>query len=80
MEFPFDQATTFQDLETGEVLPVAPDKLAERYRKLVSDHVDAIGQVLRAHRIDHVLVNIGEPLDQALFTYLTFRERATKVR
>jgi len=32
------------------------------------------------HRIDYTMVNTAEPLDRALFSYLSSRERLMRVR
>lgn len=80
IDFPFGQATRFQDLETEEVLPVIPEKLAEAYRGQISAHIDTLGNLMGAHGIDYVLVNTSEPLDDALYRYLSFRQRKARTR
>jgi uncharacterized protein (DUF58 family) len=80
IEFSFDTPSAFEDLESGEQLPIVPDALAEQYRALVQEHVTALTERFSANRIDYSLVNTSTPLDHALFTYLTTRERLTRVR
>ena len=80
VDFPFQQASNFQDLETGQVLPVVPEKLATEYRKQVSAHIKSLGDLFAKQRIDYVLLNTKEPLDLALYTYLMFRQKTMKVR
>ena len=80
IEFSFKEASPFEDLETGEQIPVVPDAFAEQYRSLVRAHVDALNERFTGSRIDYSLVNTSQPLDHALFTYLTTRERLTRVR
>ena len=36
--------------------------------------------IVSSNRIDYTLVNTSKPLDHALFSYLTMRERLTRVR
>lgn len=80
LEFPFEGATHFEDLETGERIPVVPEELAERYRQLIAEHVSSLGRLLGENRIDYTLVNTRLPLDHALFDYLSRRQRLSRVR
>jgi uncharacterized protein (DUF58 family) len=80
IEFPYKDAQRFQDLETGEQVPVIPDSFADQYRKLVQEHIQAISTKCAETRIDYVLLNTAKPLDEALSTYLGHRERMMRVR
>ena len=80
IDFSFDRPSAFEDLESGEQMPVVPDALAEQYRSLVQAHINGLTERFTANRIDYSLVNTAAPLDHALFTYLTNRERLTRVR
>lgn len=80
IDFTFDAPSSFEDLESGEQIPVVPEALAEQYRALVRAHIDGLTERFSGSRIDYTLVNTSSPLDHALFTYLTTRERLTRVR
>jgi uncharacterized protein (DUF58 family) len=80
IDFPYTEASRFEDLETGEEIPVVPDSLAEQYRKLMREHIDALTTKFSEARIDYVLLNTSKPLDDALFHYLGNRERLMRVR
>jgi uncharacterized protein (DUF58 family) len=80
LEFGFSDPAAFEDLESGEQLPIVPDALAGPYRELVRAHVAALTERLTANRIDYMLINTSSPLDHALFTYLSTRERLSRVR
>jgi uncharacterized protein (DUF58 family) len=80
LELPFEQPLSMQDLETAERLPVVPAALRERYRALVEAHVAELSRTLTNHRIDYALLSTAQPLDHALFTYLSARERLSRVR
>jgi uncharacterized protein (DUF58 family) len=80
LNFTFSEASAFEDLESGEQLPVVPEAFAEQYRDLVRAHVDALTERFSANRIDYTLVNTSAPLDHALFRYLSTRERLSRVR
>jgi uncharacterized protein (DUF58 family) len=80
LEFGYDDASSFEDLESGEQIPVVPQSLAEEYRMLVKAHIDALTTKFSEHRIDYTLLNTSQPLDRALFSYLSSRERLMRVR
>jgi uncharacterized protein (DUF58 family) len=80
IEFPYTQASRFQDLESGEEVPVIPEVFAEQYRKMMQEHIAALTAKFSEVRIDYVLVNTSKPLDEALFSYLGNRERLMRVR
>jgi uncharacterized protein (DUF58 family) len=80
IEFPYRDASRFQDLESGEEVPVIPDVFAEQYRKMMKEHIDAISSKCSDVRIDYVQVTTSQPLDEALFAYLGNRERLMRVR
>jgi hypothetical protein len=80
IEFNYDEASAFEDLETGEQIPVVPETLAEQYRALIREHSEAIASKCAELRVDYTLVNTATPLDLALFNYLSARERLTRVR
>jgi uncharacterized protein (DUF58 family) len=79
-EFPFGEASSFEDLETGERLPVVPEALRAEYQALVKAHVESLGRVFVDSRIDYSLFDTSVPLDFALFRYLSARERLRRVR
>jgi len=80
IDFPFDQAANYQDLESGERIPVVPEQVRERYRALVQAHLASLQQVLGENRIDYALFVTSQPLDHALLSYLSRRERAVRRR
>ena len=80
LELPFDQPAAYEDLESGERIPVVPDAVRERYRALVSLHVSTLSRVLGENRIDYGLFDTSKPLDHALARFLTRRERMMRVR
>jgi hypothetical protein len=47
---------------------------------MVQEHIAALQERFSANRIDYTLVNTALPLDHALFSYLTTRERLGRVR
>lgn len=80
LDFPFERASSFRDLETGEEIPVVPAKLREEYQALMGAHLESLERLFTANRMDYALVNTSQPLDHALFKYLSTRQRLSRTR
>jgi uncharacterized protein (DUF58 family) len=80
VDFSFDDASSFEDLESGEQIPVVPEGLRAQYQEMIKAHIAALAERFSANRIDYTLINTAAPLDHALFSYLTTRERLGRVR
>ncbi len=80
IDFGFEDASSFEDLETGEQIPVVPESFRDEYRRLIHAHVESLKTKFSEVRIDYMLANTAEPLDRLLFSYLSARERLMRVR
>lgn len=80
IDFTFDDASSFEDLESGEQLPVVPDALREQYRAMIREHIAALTTKSAAQRVDYTLLNTSVPLDYALFNYMSIRDRLSRTR
>ena len=80
LDFPFEGASGFEDLETGEQIPVIPGKLRDEYVDRVRTHLAVLEKRFTESRIDYTLLDTSKPLDTALFQYLLARERLSKSR
>ena len=80
IDFGFEDASSFEDLESGEQIPVVPESLRAEYRSMIKAHIEALTTKFSEHRIDYTVLNTSEPLDRALFSYLSSRERLMRVR
>lgn len=78
--FPFQDASAFEDMESGEQIPVVPAKLAEDYRRMVRNHLAELERRLTGSGIDYTVLDTSQPLDRALFSYLSARQRMSKAR
>ena len=78
--FPYEEPSRFQDVESGEELPVVPEAFAEQYRQMIREHIESIRSKCSDARIDYVLLDTSKPLDEALYSYLGNRERLMRVR
>src|SRR5215813_1904746 len=61
LEFSYDDASSFEDLESGEQIPVVPETLAQQYRALMQEHISSLGSKFSEHRIDYTLLNTSHP-------------------
>ena len=80
LDFPYEEASAFEDIESGEQIPIVPESLADQYRKMIRDHIAALTTRFSEHRIDYTVLNCADPLDHALFSYLSSRERMVRIR
>jgi uncharacterized protein (DUF58 family) len=80
LDFSFREPSAFEDLESGEQIPIVPEALAEQYKELVRTHIEALRERFSANRIDYTMLSTAQPLDHALFSYLSTRERLSRVR
>lgn len=80
LDFSYDDPSAFEDLESGEQIPVVPESLGDQYRSLIREHIAALGTKFSEHRIDYTALNTAEPLDRALFSYLSSRAKLMHVR
>jgi uncharacterized protein (DUF58 family) len=80
LDFGYDDASSFEDMESGEQMPVVPESLRAQYRQMIQEHIAALATKFSEHRIDYTVLNTSEPLDRMLFTYLSSREKLMRVR
>jgi uncharacterized protein (DUF58 family) len=78
--FDYQEASAFEDLESREQIPVVPQSFRAQYRALIQEHIAALQTRFSEQRIDYALLNTSEPLDRALFSYLSSREKMQRVR
>lgn len=79
-DLPGDGDTTYEDVETGALLPLKPTMWRERYQALVRAHHAALRSRFAAAGADYVCLDTGEPLDRALHAYLDARLTRGRVR
>ena len=76
IEFPFDRATRFEDLETDEEVMAVPGVVRSHYLKAIGDLIERYKRELGAAGIDYMLLPTSTPLEMALLSYLSTRARA----
>jgi uncharacterized protein (DUF58 family) len=80
ISFDYEDASAFEDLESREQIPVVPQSFRAEYRRLIQEHITSLQTKFSEQRIDYALLNTSEPLDRALFSYLSSREKMMRVR
>ena len=75
IEFPFDRATRFEDLETSEEVMAVPSLVRSHYLKQMSGLIERYRRELGAAGIDYQLLSTKQPLEIALLAYLSTRSR-----
>lgn len=80
LTLPGDLPATFQDAESGQLLPLKPGELRTKYQALLTAHHEALTRRIAAAGADYVRLNTSEPLDRALHSYLDARLRRSRVR
>lgn len=78
LDFPFQGATQFRDLETGEELEIDPTAVRDGYLEQVRQCCEFYRKGLAESGIDYQLVNTRQPYDQALTAYLNRRSRVRR--
>jgi uncharacterized protein (DUF58 family) len=73
LDFPFDRATRFEDLETGEEIMAVPELVRAQYMTEINSLVDRYRRELGASGIDYQLLSTKQPLELALLSYLSAR-------
>ena len=79
-DLPGDADTTFEDIESGALLPIKPDELRTKYQTLIREHHAALQSRLTAAGADYVRLLTNEPLDRALHAYLDARLTRGRIR
>lgn len=73
IEFDFEGASVFRDVETGQEMEVDPAVMGPLYRKRMSELQEFLLKQLREVGIGYEPVDTRQPYDQALSTYLRRR-------
>ena len=81
IDFAYDDASSFEDLESGEQMPVVPQSFRDAVPRSSSRSTSTrCSTKFSEQRIDYALLNTSEPLDRALFSYLSSREKLMRVQ
>jgi uncharacterized protein (DUF58 family) len=76
IDFPFERATRFEDLETSEEVSAVPGAVRSHYVREMASLIERYRRELGGAGIDYQLLRTSEPLELALLAYLSTRARA----
>ena len=80
LDFPFKDAMSFEDAESGERMPVIPEQARQQYQDLIQAHLQSLERKMAEQQVDYALLNTATPLDFAHFKFLSYREQMSRVR
>jgi uncharacterized protein (DUF58 family) len=75
IDFPFDRATRFEDLETSEEVMAVPALVRSHYLSKIQGLIDRYKRELGTAGIDYQLLKTTDSLELALLSYLSTRGR-----
>jgi len=73
LNFPFENATRFIDMEGKTEIMAIPTMVKETYMKGLENHLEEFRKGCGRLQVDYHLLNTAQPLDFALFSYLMSR-------
>jgi uncharacterized protein (DUF58 family) len=73
LQFPFEKAARFRDMETQDEVVAVPDAVRNDYLHAVADLIDRYKRELRMAGIDYTLLDTSVPLETGLMSYLLRR-------
>ena len=76
LEFPFERATRFEDMESGAEVMAVPALVRSHYVEAIEGLIARYKQELGVVGIDYHLLTTADPLELALLKYLSTREHA----
>jgi uncharacterized protein (DUF58 family) len=72
-DFPFDNLSEFEDMETAQKIPIYPRLIRESYLRLFNEFCEIYKSRCAEHKIDYVPLVTSLPLDILLINYLSKR-------
>lgn len=76
LEFPFERATRFQDMESDHEVMAVPALVRQHYIEAMQALIERYKRELGGAGIDYQLLTTKDPLEMALMRYLSTREHA----
>lgn len=76
LHFRFNEATEFVDAETNETFVTSPAAIRDAYLENLQQFLDYCRKQCQSSGVDYCLLNTTQPLDAALFSYISRRARS----
>jgi len=74
LDFDFQEASFFHDLETGDRLAIDPESIRREYQKNFNAHQKAVAHLMRDYEVDLTQFRTDTSMEGALSAYLAKRE------
>lgn len=74
--FNFNEATEFIDAETRETFITSPHAIRDAYLENLTQYLDYCKKKCQSSGIDYCLLNTSQPLDTALYSYISRRAKS----
>lgn len=79
IDFQFENASMFRDLETGREFYIDPEVARKQYRENFERHASQLEELTQGLGVDLLTMRTDEPLDSLLFEFLSARARKASV-
>lgn len=79
LDFPFEQAARFEDLETGRDLFLDPATARQNYQQKLGAHLEAVQAICQRLGVLLVQLSTAQPLELSLFDFLKARANRAKI-
>lgn len=76
LNFPFNEASEFIDMENNESYITSPAAIQKAYLENINEFLAYCKKQCQSSGVDYCLMNTSEPLDQALSSYITKRGKS----
>lgn len=75
LEMPLANVSRLEDMETADYVTYVPEYSRKAYLQLLREHVGQLRKNCREFLVDYELLSTEQPLDRALLSYLSTRQR-----
>ena len=65
IDFSFAEASSFEDMESGDQMPIVPTKLADDYRAMIQAHIEDVSPKKMQRRLDAMMAGAAEDKPKA---------------
>ena len=76
LNFPFNEASEFIDMEDGESYTTSPVAIQQAYLDNLNEFLSYCRKKCQSSGVDYCLLNTAEPLDEALSSYMSKRAKS----
>lgn len=76
LNFPFNEASEFIDMESRESYITTPASIRKAYLQNLQEFLDYCKKQCQSSGVDYCLMNTGDPLDEALSSYMSKRAKS----